>query len=99
MECCDCSSAVACASRSKRRSCDCAADSVSPSASMLDELDRRVAREQAVARPPDRAHAAGAELLDQLIAAKLARFANLAAHRWNIAAGSVAITAQMKFGR
>ena len=47
---------------------------------MLDELDRRIAREQAMARPPHRAHAAGAELLDQLIAAQLPRFANLAAH-------------------
>ena len=42
---------------------------------MLDQLDRRIAREQAMARPPDRAHAARAELLDQLIAAKLPCFA------------------------
>ena len=57
----------------------------------LDQLHRRIAREQAVARPPHRAHPAGAELLDQLIAAKLARLLRIwRPICWNIADGSVA---------
>ena len=66
---------------------------------MLDELDRRIAREQAVARPPDRAHSAGAELLDELIAAQLSRFANLAAHLLEHLRRQGRDHAQIKFGR
>ncbi len=66
---------MACASRSKRRSVSCDFLFVAGAEHFgANQLDRRVAREQAMFGAPDLAHAAVSELFDQLIAAKLLRF-------------------------
>ena len=74
--CGELSAAVACASRSNRRSTSCASCLVARAEHLgPHQLDGRVARQQPVLGPPDLAHAAGAEQLDQVIAAELLRLA------------------------
>ncbi len=87
--CGELSAAVACASRSKRRSVELRFLLVARAEHLgAHQLDCRVAREQAMFGAPHLAHAAVPELLDQVIAAELLRFVQATAMRWSTLAGT-----------